>query len=172
MKEIFMNRGRFQRWGIVALLVSFVITGCEETPVQPNVGNGKELKGTIDGQAITFDIETSLSEYDTSILFGRFGGSTSALPVQSITITFNFDIDKGSFPTTLTGADITITLVVEGDGGTDIDYNCTSDCSITLIESDGEIVDGTFQGTLVNSKDSSDTITITNGSFSVRLART
>ncbi len=170
-----MNSGRFRFGGIVGI-VAFALatlTGCEETPTEPNVGNGKELKATIDGEAITFDIETSLSEYNETILNGRFSGSTSSAPVQSITISFSgFDIDNGTYPTTLTGADVFITLVVEGDGGMDKEYNCVgNNCTITLVASDGEIVDGTFQGVLTNPDDSSDTITITNGTFSVRLTR-
>ena len=171
-----MKAGRtyvLRNGAIVALLV-LAIVGCEEVPTQPTVGSGNELKATIDGEAITFDIESSQSEYDALILSGRFQGTTSSEPLQSIVLTFSqFDIDNGTFPTTLSGADITMTVALS-DAGDNKVYQCavgSTDCSITLTGSNGEIVDGTFQGILTNTSDTNDKLTITNGQFSVKLTR-
>ena len=161
--------------GVIAALLIIVVIGCEETPVQPVVGSGNELKATIDGQEFTFDIEASQSEYDTLLLSGRVQGTTSSEPLQSIVITFgHFDIDNRTFPVTRTGGDVTMTVAFSDAGGNKV-YQCavgSTDCSVTLTASNGEIVDGTFQGILTNTtntNDANDKITITKGRFSVRL---
>lgn len=155
---------------------SFVgFTGCEESPIEPQVGNGNTLKASIDGASYTFDINTGISEYDEVLLFGKFGGSTNVPPVQSITVSFNADLDNGSFPRTLTGGDVLISVVTNDEGGgTPNSYQCpvlTGDCRIVLTATDGTIVDGTFSGTLENTKDENDKIVVSNGEFSVKLTR-
>lgn len=159
---------------IIACSVSGLM-GCEESPIEPQVGSGTLLKATIDGTPYTFDILTNISEYDQVLLFGKFGGSTNTPPVQSVTVSFNSDLDQGSFPRTLTGGDVTISVVTSDiGGGTPNSYQCpvlTGDCKIVLTASNGTIVDGTFSGTLENTQDENDKITVTNGEFSVKLTR-
>lgn len=149
--------------------------GCEETPTEPQVGPGNVLKATVGGTAYTFDINTSISEYDEVLLFGKFGGSTNTPPVQSISVSFNYDIDNGSFPRTLTGGDATISVVTNDEGGgTPNSYQTpvlTGDYRIVLTASDGTTVDGTFYGTLENTQDENDKLVVTNGEFSVKLSR-
>lgn len=170
-----MYKGTYGYVSLMLFLGLFMTTiGCEESPVDPQVGNGTTLTATINGQSVTFDVTTAISEYDPSLNYGQFGGSTTASPIQSILVTFSgFDIDNGTYPTTLQVPDITISLVVETDGGSDAEYRCSNggDCRVTLTASNGEVVDGTFQGTLTNQDDENDKITVTNGVFSVKLDR-
>lgn len=163
----------FRLFLIIAVAFS-TFQGCEESPTQPQIGPGNVLKATIEGAAYEFNIEESLSEYDVSLLFGEFSGSTDAPPVQSITVSFNADIDKGPFPKVLTGGDVTLVVVTSDDVGVQRSYLCPvldHDCRITITASNGEIVDGTFSGTLENSQDENDRIAVTNGEFSVKLTR-
>ena len=165
--------GRVLLW----LLLAVGFAACTETPLEPTLGSGDELSAIVDGQSVTFDFEASLSTYDAANLNGDIVGATSTIPIKSIRVSFRgVDLDNDTFPQTLTGAKASIVLVTTGDGGEDLEYRTPSDISqsnttITITATDGTIVDGTFSGTLVESDDPTDLISVTAGSFSARLER-
>ena len=162
---------------LALLLFGAAFTACKETPLEPTLGSGDELSAIIDGQSVTFDYEESESSYDEEFLTGTVVGATNSIPVKSIRISFlDVDLDNGEFPRTLTGANALIVLVTSSDTGEDLEYRSPSDISqrnttITITATDGTIVDGTFSGTLVESDDPTDVISVTGGSFSARLPR-
>ena len=165
---------RGMEWIAVALLAMWVV-GCVEEPTGPNVGSGNLLEAAINGVDRTFELSGDVSEYEVATLFGRFGGST-ADGVTSLSITFSqFNIDEGPFPTVLSGGDITMTLVDSSAAGKKtyvrpITANALQ-CSVTITGSDGEIVDGTFFGTLESTDDPNDVIVVMEGKFSAKLNR-
>jgi hypothetical protein len=157
---------------VVAVLI---LASCEESPIQPQVGSGEELTATIDGVPVEFTLVEGESTYDTASLFGLVSGSTDAMPVRTILLRFSqVDIDDTEFPVPLDGPAVNITLTVSSGGG-DKSYQCPatmSDCRITLTASNGTIVDGTFEGTVVEvGADPADSIRITDGEFSARVTR-
>ncbi len=157
----------------VLLVAGFLLfQGCEENPVNPSVGSGTLLKATIEGQPYTFDINTDDTEYNEVVFAGTVSGSTDTPPVQSIKVTFNYDIDNGTFPRTLSVPDILITVVFDNGGGAAVYQSISGgDSRVTLSASNGTIVDGTFSGTLTNTQNANDKITLTSGEFSARLPR-
>ena len=165
--------GRVLLW----LLLAVGFAACTETPLEPTLGSGDELSAIVDGQSVTFDFEASESHYDAEFLEGTIVGATSTIPIKSIRIIFRgVDLDNDAFPRTLTGAGALIVLVTTGENGEDLEYRTPSDISqsnttITITATDGTIVDGTFSGTLVESDDPTDIVSVTAGSFSARLER-
>lgn len=170
--------GRIERRGlqwIVVALLTLTAFGCEELPNEPNVGTGKVLEAAINGVDVTFDLEEDATEYDAATLFGRFGGSTPDA-VTTLSLSFaRFNIDEGPFPTVISGGDITMTLVDSSAAGKKtyvrpLNANALQ-CSITITGSDGEIVDGTFFGTLESTDDPNDVVVVMEGKFSAKLNR-
>lgn len=170
--------GRIERRGlqwIVVVLLAMGAAGCVEQPTEPNVGSGNLLEAAINGVDRTFELSGEVSEYEVATLVGRFGGST-ADGATSLIISFSqFNIDEGPFPTVLFGGDITMTLVDSSAAGKKtyvrpITANALQ-CSVTITGSDGEIVDGTFFGTLESTDDPNDVIVVMEGTFSAKLNR-
>lgn len=159
---------------IILLAGGVLFQGCDENPIDtPDVGSGTLLKATIEGQSYTFSINTDDTGYDEVVFVGTVSGSTDELPVQSIKITFNYDIDGSTFPVTLNPPDAVITVGYDDGSGTTKAYQSIAgnDARVILTASNSQIVDGTFSGTLENTKDATDKITVSGGEFSARLPR-
>lgn len=151
-----------------------VLAGCEENPVtNPQLGPGDLLEATVDGEEYSFDLNTDLTNYEAGFIYGRIAGSTNTLSVKSIAVTFNYDIDNDPIPVTLDHPRGGITLVLTDDSGNELSYQTIreGEVSVRLEATDGEIIDGTFNGTLENTRDANDKVTITNGQFSAMLDR-
>ena len=157
----------------ICFLVVFAcgfITGCVETPVGPQLGSGTLLEASIDGATTRFDIESSETKYNDLLLFGTVTGSTLSLPVVTIRITFSgVDLDNDKFPRTLTGSELELTVAKENAKGDVVAYssrNSGGSGTLVISATDGQVVDGTFSGSLFNDSDS---IQVTAGRFSARL---
>jgi len=141
--------------------------------MQPQLGSGDLLEATIEGEAYSFELNPDVTDYETQYVYGTIGGSTNTLSVKSITVTFSYDIDNDPLPVTLDHPKGGITLVLTNESGEDVSYQTVSvgNVNVHLSATDGEIIDGTFNGTLENTRDPNDKVTITNGQFSARLNR-
>ena len=153
------------------LCFSLLFVACEEMPVGPSVGSGTELIATVDGVALNFDIEAGQTTYNETQLFGTIAGATLALPVVAINLTFSgVDLDNDTFPRTLTGTEVSITVATENEQGDPVAFDSRNPGGsgiITISATDGTIVDGTFSGILFEDGDS---IVVGNGQFSARLS--
>ncbi len=162
---------------LLLILPMFLLGACTESPISPILGNGNTLSVQVDGVAVAFDIESSLSTYDTENLFGTIAGATLTLPVKSMTLSFRgVDLDNDTFPKKLTGSEVNIVLVTSDAQGDDLTYItpaslAQNNSTITITASDGETVDGEFSGTLVETDDPNDTIVLSGGVFSAKLTR-
>lgn len=162
---------------LVLILPVFLLGACTESPISPILGNGSTLNVLVDGVAVQFDIESSLSTYDTGNLFGTIAGATLTLPVKSMTLSFRgVDLDKDAFPKVLSGSEVNIVLVTSDSQGDDLTYITPASLSqnnsrITITASDGTTVDGEFSGTLVEADDPNDKIILSGGTFSAKLTR-
>jgi hypothetical protein len=161
---------RFVSLALVALPL-LLLQACEENPVTSTDGSGTLLQATVDGVQLTIPI--TLATYDTTINRVTFGGSVSSAPTKTVTVFFSFDIDKGTYPSTLDGTNANLNYVESTSSSTDV-YDCdatAANCSVTVKSHNGDIVDGTFEGDLVKTDDASKKITISDGKFSVKLTR-
>lgn len=162
---------------LLPALLLFTLAACTETPLEPTLGDGSSLSAIVDGVSITFDLDETSSSYDEAFAFGRVAGATSTIPVRSILVTFRgVDLDNDEFPKTLTGAEASIVLISTDGAGEELEYRtpsniAQSNTTITITATNGTIVDGTFSGTLVESDDPNDRVSVTGGSFSARLER-
>ena len=90
-----------------------------------------------------------------------------------MTLTFTYDIDAGTFPTTIGNPDVSI-VYSEVNGSSSSSYSCpigVSGCSVTLSATDKTTVDGTFNANLADPNDTTKTVSVTGGEFSVKLNR-
>jgi hypothetical protein len=162
----------------VLLLVSVALlfTACNDTTVGPIVGNGTTLEATISGIPLTFSLNADPADptYDPLTQRILLGGTIVGDTTKTVSLFFTFNVDQGTYPTTVSGTDANLVCVIKSGGNTQT-YNCNAVahdvCSVTLTAGNRTILDGTFAGTLSNSADSSKKITIANGKFSVRLRR-
>lgn len=154
-------------------MATLAFASCTENVTNPPVGSGEELEATVNGTAISLDLlgSTDFNIYTASSQEVRIGGSLVGSPTRTITLRFTHDIDNGHLPHTMSGDDISINYIESG--ATTLTYDCPvgSTCSITVTASNGQTVAGTFSATLAERSDPTKTVTITNGTFSVKLAR-
>ncbi len=159
---------------LVSSLLLLALSSCKEDPVSSNVGSGTILKATVNGQSFTFPLNAvSPPSYNASTKTGTFTGVLTGTPSRTLSISFTHDIDNGTFPTTLGNPDVSVTYS-EVSGTASASYSCpigTSGCSVTLTATDKSIVDGTFNATLADPNDTTKQVSITAGSFSVKLNR-
>jgi len=163
---------------MVPLAASLVmlISSCTETTTGPQIGPGNILEATVNGTKLTFDVATDAANFNTYTIAtneARFAGPLVSAPATTLTLRASYDLDKGPFPKTLTGSDVSIIFIEINVDGTFI-YNCpigTQSCTITLTGSNGETVDGTFSAQLSESLGTPRTVKIENGKFSVKLKR-
>lgn len=150
------------------------VASCKEDPVRSNVGSGTMLKASVNGVSYTFPLNSvSPPAYNASTMTGTFTGVITGTPSRALTITFTHDIDNGAFPVTLGDPDISI-IYSEVDGSGTSSYSCpigASGCSVTLTATDKAIVDGTFNANLSDPSNTAKTVSITAGSFSVKMNR-
>ena len=162
---------------LLLLAPLLLLASCTETPLAPDLGDGSTLTALIDGIAYQFDIESSATNYNVGTLDGRVSGSSTTLPVTSIIISFRgVDLDNDTFPRTLSGNEVGMTVVTGNDQGDSFSYNnpplsSQSNATITITATDGTTVDGTFSGTLVEEDDPNDKIVVSGGVFSAKLSR-
>jgi hypothetical protein len=160
----------FNRISFLLLIATALLTlgACKEDTVGPGPGSGNYLEATVNNSKLSFaiDLTASPASYDTAAHRVSFNGTIVGSPTKTVQIIFTFDIDKGIYPTTLTGSDVSM-VYIEGTSA----YNCdltTNDCTVTMTSHSGDIVDGTFQGLL---KGSAGTVVIKDGKFSAKLRR-
>lgn len=148
-----------------------LISACADNSTGPGVGSGNELVAKINGTEVTFTFQPAVASYDPTTKLGRFGGTTTGNPTRTMTLSFTHDIDNGSFPVTFKDPEISITYIqISGtDTTTTICEPLKGNCTLTLTDSNGSIVDGTFAATLTDTKNSSNTFEIKGGTFSARL---
>jgi hypothetical protein len=168
---------RASRYLLVPLAASLlVLFSCTDNATGPGVGSGNLLEASVNGTKLTFDVASDIigfNTYTAATNEARFAGSAVGATSKSLTLRATYDLDKGPFPKTLTGDDVSIIFIEPESTGT-VTYNCllgSSNCSITLTASNGVTVDGTFNATLSASSDTTQKVTITNGTFSVKLKR-
>ncbi len=157
---------------LVPLVTALLLSACTEDTTGPDVGTGNELKATINGQTVVWDVSSLASTYDVGSKQVLFGETLTGSPSKTVLLRFNYDIDKGPFPHTVSGN--AINIVYTESGSSVLTYDCLGNddhCSITITRSNGEIVDGTFNAMLSERSDSTKKVTITNGSFSIKLNR-
>jgi hypothetical protein len=164
---------RFLSIALLALPL-LLLQSCDENITGPGPGSGNLFEATIDGEKLTIPlavIGNAVPRYDTVAQQVSFGGTAFGPPNKTVTVFFTFDIDTASVPGS--GTQVNIVYIVTS-GSTDEIYRCdlvNNNCTVTVTARNGDIIDGTFQGTLVNSSDSTKKITITNGRFSVKVTR-
>lgn len=169
---------RASRLLMIPLAASLVmlVSSCTENATGPQVGPGNILEATVNGTKLTFDVATDAANFNTYTIASnesRFAGPLVGTPGTTMTLRASYDLDKGTFPVTLTGSDVSIIFIEINVDGTFI-YNCpigTESCTITLTASNGETVDGTFSAMLSDSQGRPKTARIENGKFSVKLKR-
>jgi hypothetical protein len=171
-----MRASRLLMVPLVASLV-MLISSCKDNTTGPiQVGPGNILEATVDGRKLTFDVASDAANFNTYSVSSnetRFAGGLIGTPGTTMTLRASYDLDKGPFPKTLTGTDVSVIFIEITVDGTFI-YNCplgTNSCSITLTGSDGETVDGTVSADLSESTGQNTTAKITDGKFSVKLRR-
>lgn len=159
---------------IFPIAVLLFLASCKEDPVSSNVGSGTVLKGAVNGVSYTFPLNAvSPPSYNASTKTGTFTGVITGTPSRTLSITFTHDIDNGTFPTTLGNPDVSI-IYTEVNGSSTSSYSCpigATGCSVTLSATDKTTVDGTFNANLADPNDTTKTVSITSGSFSVKLNR-
>jgi hypothetical protein len=150
------------------------LSSCTQDPTAPQVGSGTELKAKVAGREFTFPLNlVAPAAYDPATMNANFSGVITGDTSRTIRVSFIYDIDKGPFPATLSKPDVSI-VYVETVAGNSLTYNCpvgVTGCSVTLTGSNGTIADGTFNATLARFDDSTKTVAITGGTFSVKLTR-
>lgn|GEM_PF-1967589 len=151
------------------------LSSCTDDTVGPGVGSGTEFEATIRGTKFSFDPNSSIDEpsYDASLNRADFSATIVGDTTRTLSIGFTHDIDNGSFPQTLTDADVSIVYQEKVNGVSTV-YNCaigSSACRITLNATDKQIVDGTFSATLSTMDTPVKTVSITQGTFSVKFSR-
>ncbi len=157
------------RFASIALLltVALVATGCDASTTGPSNNVQNELDATIDGSDVPFTV--TLTGYTESTMNVQVGGSLSGSPSRSILLSFVTDIDQGTFPRTLTDPNVEITYTV---GLTP--HQCSpsrQDCTVEVTSVDGDVVSGTFSATLTNPNDTTDVVSVTDGTFQAKLQR-
>ncbi|HVZ40738.1 MAG TPA: hypothetical protein VHI13_15770 [Candidatus Kapabacteria bacterium] len=153
------------------LALATLLGSCADSTLGTGIGSGTVLEATLNGTVISFDL-TDVAGYNTYTIASketRFGGTSGK---TTLTMRLDYDIDQGTFPHTLTGGDISI-VYIESSGSTPLTYDCAigSDCSVTVTNSNGSIVDGTFHAQLTERSDTTKKISVTGGTFSVTVAR-
>jgi len=156
---------------LLIALALLTFNACKETTVGPTTGSGNVLEATVNDTKLSFDLDLSPlspASYDTTLHRVSFNGTIVGTPSKTVSVSFTFDIDKGTYPTTLTGSVVSM-VYIEGTNA----YNCdltANDCSIIVTSHSGDIVDGTFTG-LLKASDPTKTVTIKDGKFSAKLKR-
>ncbi|MEP7220612.1 MAG: hypothetical protein ABI876_16925 [Bacteroidota bacterium] len=158
---------------LAALSLMIALSSCAVDTTSPTtVGSGNLFDATIRGSRISFDPESLAlpPSYDASAHRGTFTGTVVGDTTRTMVMAFTYDIDNASLPKTLTGSDVSITYT-EKVGTTSTTYDCAvggTDCAVTLTATDKHTVDGTFTANLTSP---TKTLSITNGTFSVKLNR-
>jgi hypothetical protein len=160
---------------LIAALAT-LITACNDTTVGPSVGNGTTLEATISGIPLTLNVSAPpVSNYDAATQRVTVAGTLVGDTTKSVTLFFTFNIDQGTYPTTLTEVtepDLNLVCIITSGSVTqtyNLDAVASDHCSVTLTAGNGTILDGTFAGTISNKDDRTKKITITNGRFSAKL---
>jgi len=163
----------------VARLLAFslpmlLVISCGPDPVSSNVGSGTVLKATVNGQPYSFPLNAvSPPTYNVGTRTGSFTGVLTGNPSRSVSVSFTYDIDNSALPITLGNPDVSI-IYTEVSGSNSSSFSCpigVSGCSVTLSATDKTIVDGTFNANLADPSDTTRRVSITAGSFSVKLNR-
>ncbi len=161
---------RAYRFALVPLAAALLLSACTEDTTGPDVGSGNELEATVNGQNLVLNLTPGASTYDSRTKQVFITGTLVGTPSKTVLLRFNYDIEQGPFPGTISGSSVNI-VYTEGES---LMYDCPlpdNTCTITVTRSNGEIVDGTFSAMLMERTDTTKKVTITNGQFSVDLTR-
>lgn len=159
---------------LAAALLCTTLAACDDTSVNP-IGNGTELKATVNGTALTLPLNTDAAgapTYNATTHEASFSGTMVGAPSRTLSLAFTSDISSGSYPRTLTDDNGVQIIYIETNGTTVSNYACSidhSDCEVVLTGSNGSIVDGTFKATLHDPNDTNRIATVVDGRFSVKL---
>lgn len=160
----------------IALLIAVLAlsaAACEENTIGPGTNVNQSLKATINGTEYSFPITEIFSTYTDALNTARFSGTILTSPARTLQVTATTDIDNDSYPKELHDPDVSFTYQVSNPGDTTF-YQCKilgDDCHLTVTSATDGVIRGTFHATLTNPSDTTDRVTITNGSFVVKLQR-
>jgi hypothetical protein len=186
-----MMNGKRLTWIWMSVVVAIVaMVGCNNEPVTPNVGADRVFTVNAGGTALRFEPSRINATYDSVthnvLITGVMPADAStAMPARDLRLQFNSDLMSGSYPRTLTAGEGTILYTLTSFNDT-TSYICGAgaggSCSITITSFESpRRIDGTFAATLKELTDStrivpvgaradtSSTMNLTNGSFSLVL---
>jgi hypothetical protein len=152
---------------VATLLVIFFLTGfsCKKSE-DKNASNGDYfIKANLNGQLTEYRINAEGRVENTSFRATAFKTTSSNFP------SFDFDLDASPLEVktyTESNSSLIFRYNVSGFENFNSNQGNELDFKITVTELSGEIVSGSFEGTIRKAQNSAESISITNGIFRVK----
>ena len=173
---------------LLALVIIATLFSCKKkdttpstnnTITPPNTQSAYYIQGTVKGSVIKADMiptgqaDSTYTYYQASTPLVSMTKYVNFSPTnfQSWSLAFYYDLDAITVPVTYNGSIDQLVLSYSPPGGITYPYvNDPADSTtiLTLTSKAGDILEGTFSGTLMSP---TDTIIVTNGAFKVKVVR-